>query len=768
MITIDTDDFSDELSEFLRGEKPISNARNLGRFRKQELKSFHKIHTYLRTRGGVFFSLKREGSQRRKNAHFEGIFFIDGKSYLGKGITSWQSVFTAILFRYTSELSCHQGHVTFSMDTKFAQKTFEAVPPAYRMVVKGSVCCPTFRKPNPMPRNAVVSAVQEEMRRNMPDVLKEGISKYSHTLDCQKDDGRYIRGVTVSCSKNSQKPDRTTGYDAYLLMVHYLANKAPIRNYPNEPHELIQFPMSKPDVTSLLNVNFRAGSLGPMSVDYPECSHKNSIMGVLPRTKTKRAANIMEATQRHWNKCMDGTESILPGNCIIKAEVSKHTVDPLTDEAKKIRAIINSNPVKYTMAVLASLSRIQAERGLLNDNFISEAIKDAFMDLMFRVWYERCIRALEEVGIKSYGDFLVFLKEQGLDCSDKETWEATTKMRSALLHQLKNFLHVPAEQQETFSRVLANVSAEYSAPFVMVGNEGGNVQGFFRPGSTESGHFETLDGNTSRHVSMIDLFVIHMDAYYNKGCETYKGMFDVFKCDGLGEPPVIEPRYIREGAEKPADVSFWLKLESSMRNLMGDDYISVATPFAEYKTRWVDAMFGTITKGGVKPFLAELDEYGLVSNDSADYLRNHFIIADDQGVPYVKTVRDGVRVLAKLLHAPHEPPAALAAARSAMYICGSKAIYDRIHEYYMKVLEGASATTTKDDLIAGLNTAHEEDGGVANIQFAVTLKPPSWNECQAFLSPNCNRLVDMMFELREHEVFRYISKAHADEASLVV
>lgn len=766
---IDLEFSSDELTEFLRDKRPISNKRNLQRFWKQERKHFHKIHTYLKVRRGLFFSVKRIGSQRRGDSNYEAIFFVDGLSYLGKGITSWQSVFSAILLRYSSELSCHQGTVTFSMDTKFANKVMESVPAHYRMSFRGNMCSSTLRKPEKMPRTEMVTMVQNEIKAGLPEPLLKDISAYSHTLDCQDDDGRYIRGITVSCGENSLKPDRTTGEDGYLLMINYLANKAPIRNFPDEPLELIQFPISKPEVDSFLKINLRNGSLGPMSASYPECSHKNSILGCLPRTKNKRAANIIESTTIHWNKCLEGTEPVLPGNCIIKAEVSKHTVDGETNLAKKIRAIINSNPVKYAMAVLISLCRIEAERGLLNDNYISVAIKDAFMDLMFRLWYERCIDELGDVGIGSYNEFLEFLKESGLDCSDKETWEATTKIITAVLHQLKNYLHVPEQQQETFRKVLANVAAEYCAPFVMVNNEGGCANGFFRPGSTESGHFETLDGNTSRHIFMYDLFVIHMDAYYNQGQETYKGMFDVFNEDGLGEPPAIEPRYLREGAKKKADVNFWLKLESSMRNLMGDDYIAVATPLSAYKTKWVDAKFGTITKGGVKPFLAELDEHGRVTNDSADYLRNHFVLAEDEGIKYVKTVRDGARVLAKLFHAPHDAPSALSAARSAMYICGSKPIYDRVHDYYSKLVAHAGRAYSPSELLGGMNTAMAaEEGGVANIDYAVTLQPPSWNECQAFLSPNCNRLVDLVLAKREHDVFRYICKTHGDEADLVV
>jgi len=447
--------------------------------------------------------------------------------------------------------------------------------------------------------------------------------------------------------------------------------------------------------------------------------------------------------------------------------------DPVLD-LKKIRSISNANAVKNINMQLI-MPAIDEKRGIPHQNFIKEKIAGTHMDHMFRYWYEITIDIWARRGITCYGEFLEEVERRGIDCSDKQSWEATTKTVGALLYLANNLMHVPYDQWEEYRDQIAALGAEYINPYIVLAKQGNVLCGMNRPGATESGNDKTLDGNGQRHLDMHHLFSLTMDAWfrYDKA-ELYAGMHAYVEHVGAppqfsnaeeamailrahkpgkpaNQPPIHASATGANGIDSDDDdedddvphcnqyLIDELVIDKECKNILGDDYAGIATAFSDYKARWIDYKHGTTTKGCVKDAFVKFDEDGEIMNDPADYLRTHFVLVkptEDKNTWYVGTCRSPERTLAKLLQAPHDVPTALAATIQAMYICGYKALYDKIRYYYDLLLK--QAEEMGDEVLRDVQK-HMADEDYVHLPTVSSLKPPSWEECQAFMAPDIRK-----------------------------
>jgi len=640
-----------------------------------------------------------------------------------------------------------QGRFTFAMEKNLGAQALRTVPPQYTFTHKipGHTCISTVTLPSPPARTKAVSESQAAFLAMLdPDMLKR-VQQYSFTTDEQANLKRYHDGMTILASEHSTRPDNMTPEEFVMLNLDYIFNRAPRASPRDMPMRLKEYQPRDPTLANVLCLALKNGAVGDLG-DSGECCHSDTLFSVLSNKKKSRATQLTELAQE-YRTCEN--KPIQYSGLAIKPEVAKRLKELVKEDGdieildKKIRSISNANSVKYIMMALLFPGQDRDRRGFPAGTFVGESVRNDYFNIMLRTWYEKSRETWLTYGVDTFGKFLMEVDKRGFDCTDKECWEATTKDTGAGIYMYQNALHVPETSYPDWKNDIQNVSAEYTQPHVVLEVSGNVAKGINRKGSTESGGQKTLDGNSLRHQEMHLNFNINMDMWYLRGKEKfYPTQHDFIPI--MGEPPELE------------DPLHELIIDKECANIDGDDHLNLATPLDDtgFKARWLDWKHGTITTGGVKRPWAELDKYGRVTNDSAEYLRTYMQLvkpSEDPDTWWVKTLRCAVRTFAKLMYAPHALEVALMATRQAMFIGGTPELYGWLLKYY-KLLY-AEAVKIGEELVLDKFKELAKTEEYCHLPSPSSLAPPSYGECEAFLAPDPNRALRVPAQVAHYKEF---------------
>jgi len=530
-----------------------------------------------------------------------------------------------------------------------------------------------------------------------------------------------------------------------MLNLDYVFNRAPRASPRDTPMHLKEYYPKEPTLQNILSLAMKNGAVGDLG-DTGECSHTDTLFSVLANKKNTRASQLTELAQEYRASDL---KAIQYSGLAAKPEVAKRIKELLKDDGtyeyldKKIRSISNANAVKYIMMSLIFPGQDRDRRGFPAGTFVGESVRNDYFNIMLMTWYEKTRETWAVHGVMTYGQFLIEVDKRGFDCTDRDSWEATTKDTGAGIYMYQNVLHVPEAMYFEWQNDIQHVAAEYTQPHVVLEVSGNIVKGINRKGATESGGQKTLDGNSLRHSEMQINFSINMDMWYLRGKDKfYSSQHDFIPL--MGEPPHMD------------DPEHELIVDKECANVDGDDHINLATPLdtSGFKAKWLDWKHGTITSGGVKVPWAEIDKYGRVTNDSAEYLRTYMQLvkpSDDPETWWVKTLRCAVRTLAKLVYAPHNLEVALTATRQAMFICGTPELYSWLLKYY-KFLHEEAVKVGEEHVLELVKGVHKTDEYV-HMPAPHSLTAPTYGECQAFLAPDLRRALRVPGEVALYREF---------------
>lgn len=630
-----------------------------------------------------------------------------------------------------------QGSFGFAMDEKLGENAFATVPREYTYThkLKRHTCLKSVVQPHPTARDSVVSKCQDKAKFILGEEFMGYVSVFAYTTDEQNKILRYVEGLTILASEKSLKKDRMTPQEATLLKLDYIFNRAPRHSARDRPMRLKEYQPLEPNVENILKLSMKNGSVGDLG-DTGECGHADSPFAVLCNRKAVRASQLMQLAEEY--RAMTVKEIQYSG-LSIKPEVAKKIKITLNDDGlyeeidKKIRSIANASAIKYIMISCIFPTQNLERRGHPAGSFVGESVRRDYLNIMLCTWFEKTKETWARRGITRFGQFLAECGRRGFLCLDKDSYEATTKLVGAAIYMFQSAVHFPEPLFEQWKDDIHSACAEFAQPHVVLVAQGDVVKGINRAGSTESGGWLTLDGNTERLIEMQINFSLQMEMWYLRNKQKiYETQHD-FVFEGVGEPPEID------------DPEHELIVDKDCSSALGDDTLNLNTPLSAngFKAKWCDWKHGTITTGGPKVAWAIVDSRGRVINDPTEYQKTYMQLdmpdPDNDETWWVRAIRCAVRSMAKLLYAPHKLEVALSASRQSMYICGTKEAYTTIRVYYDLLLEEVQLIGEEKILADVCEEFQKED--YVHLPLPSSLKPPTWAECRAYLAPDENRML---------------------------